>query len=113
MSLRFAVDRLYQAGWNPPSDEEMLERLGDGRWYPSPAAVEREFARAGLRLTLRRNFMFGCCQASWRPEQNEAGSAGTVVGACEREAAVYALAQVLDVALRDRAGTTVGAAALE
>ena len=100
MNLTFAVERLLETGWSPLG-ESHLERLPDGRPYPSVTAVRRAFERAGLSLELKHNFMFNCCRASWAPEgeridPDHAGDErhGTVVGSCEKEAAVYALAQL-------------------
>ena len=107
MNLSYAVDRLYQAGWSPAESatDTELESLNDGRRFPSVLAVQREFARAGLELSIKHNLMFRCYRATWSPagEPLSAGSNvvvvaderhGTVVGACEREAAVYALAHL-------------------
>lgn len=97
-NLEYAVERLLATGWCP-GDEE-LERLPDGRSYPSVLAVQREFAQNGLELSIKHNLVFGCYRAAWAPvgESNALGktdeSHGTVIGACEREAAVYALAQL-------------------
>jgi hypothetical protein len=100
MNLTFAVDRLTAAGWCP-SPETELETLPDGRVFPSVLAVQREFARAGLELSIKQNLMYRCYRATWAPvgEPLDGTHAaddchGTVVGACEREAAVYALAQL-------------------
>jgi hypothetical protein len=100
MNVEYAVDRLYEAGWLPEIGV-CLERLPDGRQYPSVLAVQREFARAGLELSIKHNMMFSCYRATWAPigealdPSHEADEKhGTVVGACEREAAVYALAQL-------------------
>lgn len=95
MNLVYAVDRLLDTGWTPVGEE--LERLPDGRTYPSVAAIEQEFARAGLDFSIKHNDAFGCCRATWGPASDTAQSddpQGTVVGSCEREAAVYALAQL-------------------
>ncbi len=100
MNLDYAVDRLYAAGWTP-EDPMDCESLVDGRKFPSVLAVQREFSRAGLELAIKHNMVFNCYRATWAP----AGQAldpshaaderhGTVVGACEREASVYALAQL-------------------
>jgi hypothetical protein len=100
MNLHYAVDRLVQTGWRGEAGME-LETLPDGRAFPGVRAVQSEFARAGLELIIKHNPSFHCCRASWAPcgepidpvhEQDE--SHGTVIGACEREAAVYALAQL-------------------
>jgi hypothetical protein len=100
MNLNYAVDRLLEAGWLA-SDQADLERLPDGRSFPSITAVRREFERAGLQLAIQHNAKFKCYRATWAPggETLDPGRAadelhGTVVGACEREAAVYALAQL-------------------
>ncbi|HET6248473.1 MAG TPA: hypothetical protein VFE47_12295 [Tepidisphaeraceae bacterium] len=100
MQLAFAVERLLDTGWT--ADPEMeLERLPDGRRFPSVLAVQREFSRAGLELAIKQNLMFGCYRATWAPvgEPLDPAAAtderhGTVVGSCEREAAVYSLAQL-------------------
>lgn len=100
MNLEYAVDRLYESGWTPWSGVE-LEKLDDGRRFPSVLAVVREFARAGIELSIKHNMMFSCYRATWAPvgealDPSHAADEkhGTVVGACEREAAVYALAQL-------------------
>jgi hypothetical protein len=100
MNLTYAVDRLLEAGWLP-SDQVDLERLPDGRSYPSIAGVKGEFARVGLQLSIKHNLMFNCYRATWAPSGERLDPShvaderhGTVVGACEREAAVYALAQL-------------------
>jgi hypothetical protein len=101
MKLNFAVDRLYEAGWLPSDSPDGLEALPDGRQFPSVLSVQREFARAGLELAIKHNLVFNCYRATWAPAgkpldaQNAADERhGAVVGACEREAAVYALAQL-------------------
>ena len=100
MNIEYAVDRLYESGWLPTRDAD-LERLPDGRWLPSILAVQREFARAGLELSIKHNLMFNCYRATWAPIGEPLDGVapaderhGTVVGSCEREAAVYALAQL-------------------
>jgi hypothetical protein len=100
MNLTFAVERLLETGWTALG-EASLEHLPDGRPFPTVAAVRREFERAGLNLGLKQNFMFNCCRATWAPrgetpdpDHAEDDRHGTVVGSCEREAAVYALAQL-------------------
>lgn len=90
MTIDFAVDRLYEAGWNPSIQME-LEELPDGRKVPSLAAVHREFAEAGLELSIKQNLIFGCYRATWSCDGQVKG---TVVGDSELEAAVYALAQL-------------------
>jgi hypothetical protein len=102
MNLSYAVDRLYEAGWSPSEPTNLdLESLPDGRRFPSVLAVQREFARAGLELSIKNNLMFHCYRATWAPvgealDPSAEGDErhGTVVGACEREAAVYALSQL-------------------
>jgi hypothetical protein len=100
VNLTYAVDRLYEIGWLPEAEME-LERLPDGRRYPTVLAVQREFARAGLELAIKQNLVFKCYRAAWAPAGEPLGdgdasddSHGTVVGACQREAAVYALSQL-------------------
>ena len=100
MKLTYAVERLYDTGWTP-SDDADLERLPDGRRFPSVPAVQHEFARAGLELSIKQNLVFNCFRSTWGPAGEVLDYAhaaderhGTVIGACEREAAVYALAQL-------------------
>jgi len=100
MNLTYAVERLLDTGWTP-SIRIDLDRLPDGRSFPSVLAVQREFARAGLELSIKQNLMFGCYRATWAPAGEPLDPAtatddrhGTVIGTCEREAAVYALAQL-------------------
>lgn len=105
MRLEYAVERLMETGWQPLAGTE-LDALPDGRKFPSVLAVQREFARAGLELRIKHNLMFSCYRATWAPigepidpEMGETWADderhGTVVGGCEREAAVYALAQLV------------------
>src|SRR4051794_16341550 len=100
MNLEYAVERLYEAGWAPVGQQD-LDALPDGRSFPSTLAVQREFARAGLELAIKHNMMFSCYRATWAPVGEPLDPAhaadekhGTIVGACEREAGVYALAQL-------------------
>ena len=102
MNLNYAVERLLESGWSPAEFSRAdLERLPDGRPYPTVDAARREFREAGLELSLKQNFMFDCCRATWAPagepidpDHAEDDRHGTVVGSCEKEAAVYALAQL-------------------
>jgi hypothetical protein len=100
MNLQYAVDRLCQTGWKPQQEIE-LETLPDGRPFPGLLAVQNEFARAGLELAIKHNVTFNCYRATWAPiaepidadhEPDECH--GTVIGSCQHEAAVYALAQL-------------------
>ena len=75
MNLTYAVERLYDTGWTP-SAESGLDKLPDGRLFPSVSAVQREFARAGLELRINQAPAFSCYRATW--------SNGTVIGACDR-----------------------------
>ena len=100
MNLTYAVERLLETGWTVDGEVD-LERLPDGRPFPSVYAVQREFSRAGLELAIKQNLVFDCWRATWAPagEPLEEGHAadeqhGTVVGSCPQEAAVYALAQL-------------------
>jgi len=96
MSLEFAIDRLYEVGWTPAEDLES-ERLPDGRRVPTVSCVQREFDRAGLRLSIAHAPEFRCYRASWDSEDaKELQAHGTVIGLTEREAAVFALAQLQD-----------------
>lgn len=94
MNLDYAIDRLYATGWSPAPAED-VETLADGRPFPSNETIEREFAQAGLKLSVAYAPQFRCHRATWTtmgPDGEE--FRGTVIGACEREAAVYALAQL-------------------
>jgi hypothetical protein len=100
MNIDYAIDRLYGAGWMPVLGIE-LETHHDGRRCPSVLAVHQEFARAGLELSIKHNLIFNCYRATWAPlgeplDPSTAADArhGTVVGACEKEAAIYALSQL-------------------
>lgn len=100
MNLTYAVDRLFDTDWMPAQDLD-LERLPDGRRFPSVLVVQREFARAGLALSIKHNLVFNCFRSTWAPlgevldpARQADAQHGTVIGACEREAAVYALAQL-------------------
>ncbi len=55
------------------------------------------FGEAGLKLSITPHLMFGCYRAEWMPAAGcsaGGGLTGTVVGSCEAEAAVYALAKL-------------------
>jgi hypothetical protein len=100
MNLTYAVERLLDTGWTPDYTAD-LDRLPDGRPFPSVLGVQHEFARAGLELRIKQNLIFNCYRATWAPvgePLNDATPAddrhGTVIGACQREASVYALAQL-------------------
>ena len=110
MNLTYAVERLLESGWSASRCRLAdLERLPDGRPFPTVDAVRREFRGAGLELALKQNFMFDCCRATWAPageridpDHAEDDAHGTVVGSCEKEAAVYALAQLRAATAADR-----------
>jgi hypothetical protein len=99
MNLDYAIDRLYETGWTPELDGE-LESGADGRQFPAVAAIQREFAQAGLELQIKHNPVFKCYRATWGPKGQALDPSrsdethGTVIGSCEREAAVFALAQL-------------------
>ena len=96
MNLEFSVDKLYETGWQPSSSvaggTTGLERLPDGRVYPSLLKTQEIFAAAGFELAIRYVQLFDCYRAVWTDRTGAA--AGAVVGSDEREAAVYALAQL-------------------
>lgn len=91
MGLDFAIDELYSTGWSA-LDTNDCDYLSDGRCYPRPVRVSREFAEAGYDLTIRHVQLFDCFRAEWTGRDE--GSSGAVVGRGEAEAAVYALAQL-------------------
>ena len=96
MNLVFSVDKLYETGWQPEVGavgvNAGMERLPDGRWYPSVLKIQGIFALAGFELAIRYVQLFDCYRAVWTDRSGAA--AGAVVGSDEREAAVYALAQL-------------------
>ncbi len=99
MNLEFSVDKLYETGWQPDATGATgvgatggLERLPDGRLYPSMLKIQEIFAGAGYELAIRYVQLFDCYRAVWIDANGAA--AGAVVGSDEREAAVYALAQL-------------------
>ena len=97
MNLEFSVEKLYETGWAPASagEEEPtsgLEKLPDGRFFPSVLKIQELFAARGYELAIRYVQWFDCYRAVWTDASGAA--AGAVVGGDEREAAVYALAQL-------------------
>ena len=99
-NLTYAVERLLDTGWTPEQAAE-LDHLPDGRPFPSQLGVQQEFAKLGLELRIKQNLIFNCYRATWGPAGEPLSDHtpaderhGTVVGACQREAAVYALAQL-------------------
>ncbi len=111
MKLQYAVDRLLETGWRA-DDHTDCETLEYGQKFPSVLAVQRAFAQAGLELSIKHNMMFSCYRATWAPAgeamdpSHAAGERhGTVIGACEREAAVYALAQLREAVRAHRLAT--------
>jgi hypothetical protein len=99
MNLDYAIDRLYETGWSPMDGE--LEMSNDGRQFPALESIREEFSRAGLQLEIKHNLIFKCHRATWCPRGERIDPAhaadsshGTVIGSCEREAAVFALAQL-------------------
>lgn len=108
MNLEVSVEKLYETGWQPETfltnpaaiAQAGLEQLPDGRLYPSVIKVQQLFAAAGYDLAIRYVQLFDCYRAAWMDKQGNA--LGAVVGSSDREAAVYALAQL-------RAAKQVGA----
>lgn len=92
MSLSIAVERLHEAGWVAGSGV-LVQRLKDGRAYPATADIVREFASAGLRLSIRYVALFDCHRAEWT--NVEGAMEGYCVGRTEAEAGVYALAKLM------------------
>src|SRR5215204_3929398 len=54
MNLEFAVERLYETGWSGMGEWD-ADHLPDGRAFPSVLAAQRDFARAGLELSIKQN----------------------------------------------------------
>jgi len=104
MNLDYAIDRLYETGWTPGEPAcgcGDLEAGPDGRQFPSVKSIQREFGQEGLDLQIKHNQIFKCFRATWGPKGEQLDPAraadkkhGTVIGSCEREAAVFALAQL-------------------
>jgi hypothetical protein len=91
MSFEFALDELYATGWSD-LDSSGCSHHRDGRAYPRPDRVKQEFAAAGVDLTIEKVDAFNCYRAKWTDA--DTGQPVTVVGACEAEAAVFALARL-------------------
>src|SRR3954469_18845049 len=107
MYLTYAVERLLDTGWTPDQTAE-LDHLPDGRPFPSVLGVQQEFAKVGLELRIKQNLIFNCYRATWGPSGETLDDHtpaderhGTVIGSCQREASVYALAQLRE-ALREQ-----------
>jgi hypothetical protein len=98
MNLEFSVEKLYETGWQPEggtmsaTPDSGLERTPEGRLYPSLLKIQQMFAGKGYELAIRYVQLFDCYRAVWTDKNGTA--AGAVVGSDEREAAVYALAQM-------------------
>jgi hypothetical protein len=92
MNLEFSVDKLYETGWQADVGDAALERLPDGRAYPTVKRVQEIFAGCGFDLAIRYVQLFDCYRAVWTDRTGAA--AGAVVGSDDREAAVYALAEM-------------------
>jgi len=95
MGLDFAIDALYQAGWNATQTQGLAQHK-DGRAYPSPQAARAFFEDHGYLLTIKHIQLFGCHRAEWLDPQGV--PAGAVVGGSEDEAAVYAMSRLLAAA---------------
>lgn len=89
MSFEFALDELYATGWSD-LDSSGCAHHTDGRAYPRPERVKQEFASAGVDLSIEKVDAFKCYRAKW----NEGEAPVAVVGACDAEAAVFALARL-------------------
>lgn len=91
MSFEFALDELYATGWSD-LDSSGCSHHSDGRAFPRPDRVKQEFAAAGVDLSLEKVDAFKCYRAKW--SETDTGTPVTVVGACDAEAAVFALARL-------------------
>lgn len=92
MGLDFAIDALYETGWNTAEVKAISPRHSDGRAYPSKDAVQVFFGEHGYELHLRHIQLFDCYRAEWRDAGGKVG--GAVVGQTAEEAAVYAMSQL-------------------
>jgi hypothetical protein len=91
MGLDFAIDELYASGWTALDTQGCL-RHADGRSYPGLEKVRREFASAGLDLSIQHIQLFDTYRAEWRDRAGQAR--GGVIGNSELEVAVYALSRL-------------------
>jgi hypothetical protein len=91
MSFEFALDELYATGWSD-LDSSGCSHHVDGRAYPRPDRVKQEFAAAGVDLEIQKIDAFKCYRAKWA--DMDTGNPETVVGQCDAEAAVFALARL-------------------
>ncbi|MBI1189616.1 MAG: hypothetical protein GC200_02910 [Tepidisphaera sp.] len=91
MGLDFAIDALYETGWNT-TEVKTIARHSDGRAYPARDAVQAFFGEHGYELNLKHIQLFDCYRAEWRDAQGQVG--GAVVGQTAEEAAVYAMSQL-------------------
>jgi hypothetical protein len=96
MGLDFAIDALYESGWQAEAKD--LDRAAgharhaDGRIYPSEALIREFFQENGFELGVRHIQLFDCYRAEWRTRSGE--PVGAVVGQSAEEAAVYAMSQL-------------------
>lgn len=101
MGLDFAIDSLYETGWNADQATGCPSHV-DGRRYPSEDQVRRAFEENGFKLTVRHVQLFDCYRAEWREAQAGGGQAGgAVVGQTAAEAAVYAMSHLRRQLLAD------------
>jgi len=91
MGLDFAIDALYDTGWNLAEVKDCPRHV-DGRPYPSQDHIRDFFQRENLTLTVRHIQLFDCYRAEWRDASGVA--LGAVVGQTADEAAVYAYSQL-------------------
>jgi len=100
MGLDFAIDELMATGWSA-MDTTGCEHTPEGRVYPGVLRVQLEFTKVGHELSIRYVQLFDCHRAEWSDAKG--APVGAVVGAGEREAAVYALAQFRKATVGQRA----------
>lgn len=96
MGLDFAIDALYESGWQAEAKDLIAgpghARHADGRVYPSEALIRDFFTENGYELGVRHIQLFDCYRAEWRTRTGE--PVGAVVGQSAEEAAVYAMSQL-------------------
>lgn len=91
MSFEFALDELYATGWSD-LDSSGCSHHVDGRAFPRLDRVKQEFAAAGVDFSIERVDAFNCSRAKWH--DTDSGQQLAVVGACDAEASVFALARL-------------------
>ena len=84
-------------------------KIKNKQFVRNRVVTNRRSQAAGLALSIKPHLMFGCCRAEWAAAGGKTVSTaltGTVVGSCEAEAAVYALAKLREQQFELHAGNS-------